>query len=116
MTTTYRLDLVAVQPDGEQRKITHLATLATEDPAVMAATLRAAADRLDPPQPAQPAYRRGDYPRSAAALAPSMPRLSDACPNCVGDAHTYEPGRCALKPPWNGVVVRGDGKAPGTTL
>lgn len=65
MTTSYSLHLTQTPqgPPGTPGAV--LAQLITHDPQVMAATLRAAADRLDPPQPPRPVYRRGDHLRAA---------------------------------------------------
>lgn len=147
MTTSWSLHLTRHET-GQERESTIAQTI-TEDPAVMAATLRAAADRLDPPKPVRPVYRRGDHMRAATGNAydaqcrgndcaeghtylpgcllemPSMRALAErnrlatpaeidamVCPDCTDDEHTYERGKCALKPLRNGVVVDGDGKAP----
>lgn len=89
-----------------------LAELTTAEPAVAAAALRAVADRLDPPQSA---YRRGDHLRAArvATRDPLERTFEGPCPDCTGDRHTYQPGRCALRPPWNGTLVV---DAPGDRL
>lgn len=199
MTTSWSLHLTRHET-GQERESTIAQTI-TEDPAVMAATLRAAADRLDPPQSVRPVYRRGasgptepvyrdrffpngwpadpvgsgvyahdaqcrgndcaeghTYLPGCALEMPSMRALAErdltvplrdadspnyahdadcntiheagpelcpppriatpaqidamVCPDCTDDEHTYERGKCALKPLRNGVVVDGDGKAP----
>lgn len=123
--TTYRLKLTSREADLTPGRI--LADGTTEDPAVMAATLRAVADQLDPPKPVRPAYRSAADRREAAdqrfreglagygddQATPGralMPAEIDAmvCPDCTDERHTYERGRCALKPPWNGVAVVDD--------
>lgn len=105
MTTSYSLHLTRHE-SGQDRETTIAQTI-TEEPALMAAVLRAAADRLDPPQPAGPVYRDGGQPaaRSAldavalAAYAPVPLRDSDGQPNYAHDAgcntrHDAGPGPC----------------------
>jgi len=126
--TTYHLSLnqaenppvdVAAPPAARPSRV--LASLVTEDAGTMAATLRALADRLDPPGPvwrdgavaldpphlrkAEPAYRDRFQPEGyeKPPVEPWMRRQAaqiDAmvCPDCTDDHHTHEFGRCALKP------------------
>lgn len=79
---TYSLNVSTwAHPAGSGPVETSLVRASTPDPTVAAATLRAVADRLDPPRPA---YRRGDHLRAAAGT------------RCAGDAcnegHTYRIG------------------------
>lgn len=117
MTTMYHLDLKQGEADSGTTRV--LAALVTEDAETMAATLRAVADRLDPPQ--KTVYRRQDGPQLVRGLPATtgLRSFSDTpgpspvpCLDCFGDRHTYEAGKCAMPPPWNGVMVDGDGKAP----
>lgn len=111
--TTWKLDLRTTDYDGP---VDVLAALETTVPAVIAATLRAVADRLDPPH-------LGRTPSEGLAIITAAERREAAdqrfreklagygdtdamvCPDCIGDRHTHQPGRCALPPPWNGVSV-----------
>ncbi len=54
--TTYHLDL-SERADVPGERDRTIAALATEDKTIMAATLRAAADQLDPPKPPRPMTR-----------------------------------------------------------
>lgn len=68
--TTWNLNLTE-QADTVLRT---LAALDTDDPAVMAATLRAVADRLDPPKTPGPVYRRGTPAGDLALIAAAEAR------------------------------------------
>lgn len=127
--TTYHL-AVSEQTDTAVRM---LAELNTADPAVMAATLRAAADRLDPPQPARPVYRGGealppvrskelqveylDDPDPDAGLSPAAAhhRRVDGSPFVVRTMSDLPPPVAPVEVDAARRVVRNDGKAPGTT-
>ncbi len=80
--TTYHLNLTlsergsGLHTTGGGPSTRTLASLDTDDPAVMAATLRAVADRLDPPRPAQPAYR-GETPSEGLARIAAAERRAE---------------------------------------
>lgn len=115
MTTSYSLHLTRHE-SGQEREST-IAQLITEEPALMAATLRAAADRLDPPRPVYREATRGfTATREAlerAARRPTATLADEPDPavlsttgnaydaSCQGNAcnegHTYLAG-CALAP------------------
>lgn len=65
---TYLIDVREVDEDTEGNRTGNrrIAVGATEDPKIAAATLRAAADQLDPSQPPRPAYRSAADHREAA--------------------------------------------------
>lgn len=96
--TTYHLNLTlsergsGLHTTGGGPSTRVLASLDTEEPAVMAATLRAVADRLDPPKPPRPAYRRGDHMRAATGNAYDAQCRGNDC----AEGHTYLAG-CALE-------------------
>lgn len=81
-----------------------MAALDTDDPKIMAATLRTAADRLDPPE--KVIYRRQDGPQLTghlAAGAPPVARWNLVTPDGCGPEHTFT-GACHLAPPPGGLV------------
>ena len=84
--TTYHL-AISQQTDTA---VHMLAELNTENATTMAATLRAVADRLDPPKPAQPVYRGAWRPMGPGAWSAPLGTPDPAPGDHMRSAYTVE--------------------------